>query len=480
MFVKLRWFLTPIQVMTTTVLAPAQWAQLEFSLVELGDQRRTERLVKIATRLAENPGGTLPQEMPDWSELKAAYRFFSQPRNGYEQILKPHWERTQQACLEPGEYLLLEDTTQLDYTRHGSTEHLGLIGEGGRGLCLHSTLALRINAWDLNQRPEGTVMGLLAQQCWAQKRRPPGETRAQRTRRSGRMSKRWAEVLATSPAPGSGTTWTYVADRESDVYEALQHCQHRGVDFVIRASQNRRLADEAGALWDCLSQAKVLGQVEIALRSRPGMAARHVTVELRSTRVRLSGPYRPGGRLPDLEEVSVLEVREINPVAEIEPLHWILLSSLPCASLAQAQRVVGRYAARWHIEEYHKALKSGAGVEKSQLAKADRLEALIAVLALVAVRLLNAKLLARAWPDQPLANDSATRAALHILEAKLGKPAAGWTQSTFWTAIARLGGFIGRKHDGEPGWQTIWRGWHRLIWMTVGLEIQNQPLSKCG
>src|SRR5437588_1523326 len=102
--------------MSKTVLAPAQWAQMEFALARLGDRRRTQRLVKIAIRLAQSPGGTLPQAMPQWEELKAAYRFFSQPKNTYEQVLGPHWERTQAACLEPGEYLLIEDTTQLDYT----------------------------------------------------------------------------------------------------------------------------------------------------------------------------------------------------------------------------------------------------------------------------------------------------------------------------------------------------------------------------
>ena len=102
---------SPTWVMINTVLAPAQWAQLEFSLVELGDRRRTQRLVKLATRLAQSPGGTLPQALPRWGELKAAYRFLSQPGNSHQQILRPHSERTLAACLEPGEYLLIEDTT---------------------------------------------------------------------------------------------------------------------------------------------------------------------------------------------------------------------------------------------------------------------------------------------------------------------------------------------------------------------------------
>jgi hypothetical protein len=236
--------------MTTTVLAPAQWAQTEFALVRLGDQRRTQRLVKIATRLAQSPGGTLPQAMPQWEELKAADRFFSQPRNTYEQILRPHWERTQAACLEPGEYLLIKDTTLLDYTFHKAAEGLGIIGDGGgRGLYLHRTLAMKVMAWDLEQRPEAVVVGCWAQQCWAQKPKPKGETRNQRRLRGNRMSKRWAEVLKTSARPATCSTWTYIADRESDFYEPIQRCQQSRVDTQVDEGRIRNLKPFMKKMW---------------------------------------------------------------------------------------------------------------------------------------------------------------------------------------------------------------------------------------
>jgi hypothetical protein len=466
--------------MSTSLTTPAQWAQMEFALAQLGDQRRTQRLVKIATRLAQSPGGTLPQAMPQWDELKAAYRFFSQPKNTYEHILRPHWGRTQRACLELGEYLLIEDTTHLDYNGHDAAEGLGMNGKGGRGLCLHSTLAMKVLAWDLEQRPEAVVVGLMHQQCWAQQHRPDGETQAQRLWRSTRASKRWAEVLQTSATPSAGRTWTYVADREADFYEPIQRCQQRGVDFVIRACHNRRLAKGTVRLWESLSQAAVLGEVDLELRARAGVGARRARVRLRSLQACLSGPWRPGGWQADLERLKVVEVQEVDPPADMEPLHWILLTSLPCTSLTEARRIVGRYSARWHIEEYHKALKSGTGVEESQLEKASRLETLIAVLALVAVRLLNTKLLARACPNQALEPEQVGVEALKILEARVGKPKEGWTQGTFLTAVARLGGFIGRKGDGIPGWQTIWRGWQRLIWMSQGLETLKKNEKDVG
>jgi hypothetical protein len=261
----------------------------------------------------------------------------------------------------------------------------------------------------------------------------------------------------------------------SGFYEPLQRCRRQGVDFVIRGYQDRRLADAAGDLRTAVEQARVLGQSVIELRARPGQPAREARVELRSVRVGLDGPWRPGGWQEPLKDIGVVEVREVAaPSGVKEPLHWILLTSLACASLAEVQRVVGRYTARWWIEEYHKALKSGAGAQDSQLEKSDRLEPLIAVLAVVAVRLLNAKLLARSRPQSLAAAASFGPTMLALLEQKFGPAPGGWTNRNVIRAVARVGGFIGRKSDGEPGWQTIWRGWQRLIWMCEGVQTLNQ------
>jgi hypothetical protein len=262
-----------------------------------------------------------------------------------------------------------------------------------------------------------------------------------------------------------------VADRESDFYEPLQICQQHGVDFVIRACQDRRLADGAGHLWEALAPAPGLGQRTVEVRARAGQPARTAIVELRSVRVDLDGPWRPGGWQGPLKGIGVVELTEMHAPEEVkEPLHWILLTSLPCATKAQAQRVVGRYTARWWIEEYHKALKSGAAVEESQLERGHRLESLIAVLAVVAVRLLSTKLLARSRPESFEAAANFGPEMLAILEKKFGNPKGGWTNRNVIIATARLGGFLARTHDGLPGWQTIWRGWQRLMWMCEGLE----------
>ena len=247
------------------------------------------------------------------------------------------------------------------------------------------------------------------------------------------------------------------------------------MDFIIRGYQDRRLADEAGKLREALARAPVLGQSTVELRSRGGEPARTAIVELRSVQVDLDGPWRPGGWQEPLRGVWALEVREVPaPEGIKEPLYWLLLTSLPCRSLAGARRVVGRYTARWWVEEYHKALKSGAGVQDSQLEQGGRLEPLIAVLAVVAVRLLSTKMLARSRPEGLEAKESFGPEALALLEKKFGRPKSGWNNRNVLVATARLGGFLARKHDGMPGWQTIWRGWHRLMWMCEGVDILNE------
>ncbi len=445
---------------------------MEFGTAVLGDERRKNRLVKMATRLAAHPGGTLPQVFSTWAELKGAYRFLDQPAVGPEQILEPHLQRTRASCRQSGEYLLIEDTTQLDYTGPLEREGLGVIGDGrGRGLMLHTTLAVQVQVWDLEQRPEGEVVGLFGLQCWNRRKQPSRktETRAQLLRRP-RESQRWAAMLEQTGGPPPTCTWIYIADAESDFYEPIERCQRLGADFIIRACQEHRLAGEFEWMSQALAGAAVRGQMQVPLRSRPGQAARVAQVEVRTSPVTYRGPYRPGGRRPNLP-LNVVEVREVDAPEGVEPLHWILLTSLSCQRWVEIQRIIGRYTARWWVEEYHKALKSGAQIEDSQLRRAYRLESLLGILAVVAIRLLNTKHLARARPERALDAQAFGPEALAILAKQFGEPKGGWTNRELIRSLARLGGFIGRRSDGEPGWQNIWRGWHRLILMAQGAEL---------
>ncbi len=458
-------------VMDTTLSEAAEWAQAEFAGAELGDARRTRRLVAVAEGLARNPRGTIHAALDGWAEQKGAYRLFQSESATFESVCEPHWRSTRVACNEGGDYLLVEDTTTLDYTTHKAAEGLGRIGnDRGMGLFLHSTLALRVEGWNAEGTPRVTALGLFGAQCWAREgERRSGESKKERLSRS-RESERWAQALYETEGPPPGARWTHIADRESDVYEAFERCGARGADFIIRACQPRALAEEGGSVFQTVARAPVLGGFDIKIRARPGQKARTARIELRSVAVTLRGPQRPGGR-PAPFQVNVVEVREVGAPEGVEPVHWVLLTTWPCDAYAATVRVVKAYSRRWLIEEYHKALKTGAGVEESQLGTAHGLRALAGVLAVLSVRLLNMKLLAEARPDEPVDPEAAGREVLEILEAKFGRPAGGWTNLRLLVAVARLGGFSARRSDGRPGWLSICRGWLQLTWMAEGFTL---------
>lgn len=472
--------------MIATLTDSQHWAGLEFGQAELGDRRRTERLVQIASGLGERSQGVLTETFDGWAELKGAYRFFSHPSASLQSIMQPHWDRTAQQCSQPGEYLLIDDGSELDYSTHRHTRGLGRIGnDRGYGMKLHTTLVARVESWRSDGQAEVQAVGLLGQQAWVRQepsRRRQKEGTRQRMKRP-RESQHWAASLAGLSARPAGVDWIYVADRESDIYEVFERCEQAQADWIIRAQHSRVLAEEDQRLWEAVASSPVLGRFELKLRARGSAAARTAQIEVRARAVSLRGVERPGGRRAD-RRMWVIQAEEINPPSGSQAVHWVLLSSLPADTFEAARRIIARYSCRWLIEEYHKGLKTGAGMEKSQLATVSGLRALLGVLGVLAVRLLQIKHLARTQPDQPVEERDLGPAALAILSAKFGRPREGWNNRNVLIAIARLGGFVARPRDGWPGWLTAWRGLQRLLAMIEGAQIlgafAGPPMEKCG
>lgn len=460
----------------------ASWAAQEMCHVQVGDRRRTARLVTVTTALAQNPNGTLPGTFTDWVDLRAAYRLFAEGDVTHAAILAPHTQRVAQACQTPGQYLLVEDTTTLSFNTHVAPGDLGPVNDqGGRGFLVHNTLALRVTHWDPDQVPAVTVEGLAGQQCWSRpkaalkRRQKTKEARLRRTRESAR----WA-IHLPAERPLTGVQWIYVADRESDIYEVFARCADHGADWVVRAAQARALQAEDHSVFVAVAQARVRGHLSLELRARAGQPARTMRAELRACTVTLRAPWRPGGPLAP-RTLQVVEVRELHPPLGSPPMVWVLLTSLPIQTGAQIKRIVGCYTRRWLVEEFHKALKTGTQMEASQLATGRALQALCAVLSLVALRLLETKLYARAFPDAPVPPGQFAPELIQLLAARVGCPPSGWTQGTVWRGIARCGGFLARRGDGEPGWITIWRGWRCLLTMTEGVRLYRQTQGQeCG
>lgn len=451
------------------------WAHNEFWGARVPDRRLLRRLVEVAACIRENPCGTLPRAIRSVAAVKGAYRLLRHPAVTHAGIMEAHIEKTRAACGKPGDYLLIEDTTALSFSKRGPIAGMGpLTHDYSQGLSVHTCLAVRVEGWSETFAPEALLQGVFGQECWA--RQPPEGTKEERKKAKRKKvaapapsleSDRWARALRERGGPPAGAAWTYVADRESDIFEVIEHCQRQGADWIVRASQPRKTAT-GESVFDAAASAPVLGTYTIALRSRPRKPARTATVEVRACTVSLCAPRRGAARVT----TALVEVKEIDPPKSLgEPLHWLLLSSWPCDDLEHARRITGAYSSRWLIEEYHKALKTGTKIEESQLTTARGIEALLAIHSVIAVDLLQLKLLARTRPDDPVRDGWGTPCMLSVLETQHRRPPHGWTHATLLSAVAQWGGYLARKNDGPPGWLSIWRGWLRLSFMAEGYRM---------
>jgi hypothetical protein len=440
----------------------AQWAQRQWSSVDVHDVRLQRRAVETGRRMALLPSGSLPQQMKSWAPLKAAYRLLNNGKVSHENISEPHWRATrEQAALEPW-VLLVQDVTHLDYTRYADTmQGLGPIGNGtGQGLLLHTTLAV-------TPQPR-SVLGIAHQQVFL--RVPVPDRKARRKRpKAERESRVWGEAVQVIGAPPVGSRWVVVTDRAGDNTDFLLTCREQGVDFNVRMAYEHRLVTDEGPPAYLLSTARswlaVAGKI-LEVRGRGGRPARQARLLVSFGCVRLSVPQ---GQTP--LQVWVVRAWEIDAPPDVEePVEWILATTVPVSNAQDALERLDWYTARWVVEDYHQCLKTGCNVEHRDLEHADRIKRLLGFLAPIAVRLLQLREEARLDPESP-AVVSVDPAMVTIVAHRLSIPADKMTKRTFWRGVARLGGFIGRRGDADPGWKTLWRGWLYLATLAEGVRL---------
>lgn len=461
------------------ILDNQNWVQQQFGNAQLRDSRRTQRLGEIASNMLEAPDRSLPQQNPKWADLKAAYRFFDSPEVTFKAVCQPHWQQSRQT--KPGRYLLISDTTDIDQKTRRSTVGMGMLGNGqGRGLQLHSCLV-----YDCDDKQIVGTAGALTQY---RKRVPKDETSAQSKKRI-RESDLWGLLVEQVGSPPKGSQWIHVFDRGGDYFEAICKIQLSGCDFVIRASKlNRKVILANGepiALSKAIERAEHLGDYQLQLRSRPGMKARTAQMKVCSIRISMPLPrhHTPWANQCGIKSIAmnVVIVQETGKVQGCKPIRWVLLTSLKAESLDDAWQVISDYEDRWLIEEYHKVIKTGCGIESHALRSADRLEPMIGLISVLGIRLFQLKLLGRKDRKRQ-ATHHVPRAwlrGLHLLNQELS--ISRLTVYEFFREVAKLGGFLGRKHDGEPGWQTIWRG-HQKIKSILDAEqiLRRNNAHICG
>jgi hypothetical protein len=452
-------------------LEAGPWAEQNFGSCQLGDVRRTKRAVQYAALVAAKPDGTTPTQVEKWSDLKAVYRLLASEQVTFAALTQPHYALTRHQCGQQRHVLLLNDTTDVSFGQRAEIDGLGMLKhEQHQGFLLHSSLALDAST--------GEVLGL-AGQTIRHRRRVKREHANRRLKREDRESRLWGDVIDQVGPPPEGVLFTHVCDRGADNFEVFCHFVQQRCDFVVRAAQLTRSVECEGAsisLQQALAAAPLLGTYQLAVSASPTQQARTALIEVRAVKVTLPRPHNTTAyvRQSGIRSITmhVVEAREVKPRSgwptKQQPLHWVLLTSHPSASFEQACDVIAMYERRWAIEEFHKGLKTGCNLEGRQYTTAHSLEAVTAILSVAAVRLLQIKTLAKRDPERPAASlvPHTWLAALSHLRKKQIT-----TLRQFLRELAGLGGFLGRKSDGEPGWITLWRGFDKLSLILRGLEL---------
>lgn len=467
-----------------------QLSQLHFGSAVLGDQRRSNRLVKSAALMFMNPAGSLPQKLSQWADLHGLYRLVAAEQVTHAAVIAPHLSRTlDQMRKASGVVLLLHDTTEMDFTSHRKVaKQLSQIGNGGgRGYLCHNTLAVT---------PDKHVIGLASQILHLRRKVPKRETAKQKREHPDRESRLWTRGCDRVGDAPADAFWVDVADRGSDCFEFLQYAHAHQRRYVIRSTRNRSLDGQEHVGSDRIHRTLrefardlptlLTRRIEVAASTRKGTKARSVTVRIAVSPITLAAPKQPRGQCTALSlDLQVIHVAEVNPPADVEKVEWVLLSNVPVHTAQQAAQRVDWYACRPMIEDFHKGQKTGVGIELPQFESADRLEPVIGILSVIAAVLLQLRQQAR---DPESAQTPAVQcvpelwvkivaATAYTFARKQSKTCDQLSVKEFFVGVACLGGHLARKHDGPPGWLTLWRGWQRLHTMIQGAQAATK--GKC-
>lgn len=449
-----------------------KWAEQQFGQCNLGDARRTRRAVQFAAQVAADPDASTPVQAECWSDLKAAYRLIGEEDVTFAALASGHWNLTRDR--DSGTYLILGDTTELDFGLSRDIQGVSPVAcNWGRGFLLHSGLMIDAET--------EAVVGLAGQVIHHRKPASKTESSSQKLKRP-RESDVWGQVVEQIGGPRGSARFIHVFDRGADNYEVFCRVIDCHGDFVIRAARLNRKGLHEGqeiTLEQRLQKLPLAGTYELQVRANKNQPARTAKIEVRFGSVMLKVPRHQSPWLrqhgPATLTLSSVEVREVDAPRGVKPLRWVLFTTLPVTSFTRAWDVIEYYEKRPVIEEFHKALKTGCRIEDRCYHTGERLEAIAGLLSVVAIRLLQLRSQARVEPERPAA-EVVPQPWITMLTC-LRRNKTITTARQFFRELAGLGGFLGRKNDGEPGWITLWRGFEKL---QFAMRATRAYRNKCG
>lgn len=461
---------------------PSEAIRAEFAGAELHDRRLTDRLVQLASVICDAPSASFPEAMGNDAALEATYRFFSNERVTPAAILEPHFRggaaRVRSAA---GPVVVAHDTTELNYGRF-EREGLGRVGRGKAfGVYAHIALAL--------MRDGHAPLGVLALKTWTRTGEPKAHLKhGDNQFNPDNESRRWAEtVTAVRQQLGQGGLVIHVMDREADDYSLFAHMMELKERFVVRQYRARTLThhgercDVRAVLDDVPFDVERTAKLSTrrpsdkpAYRARhPTRAVRTATLSFRAMQITLPRPETASERSEPSLTLNLVHVLERHPPADCEAIEWWLWTNEPVDTPEQILAVADAYRARWTIEEFNKALKTGCSVEARQLETREALLNALAVFIPIACQLLALRSAAREQPSLPASRVLAPDlllclAAVYHRRTHRHLPDNPSAQDAL-LAVAQLGGHL--RHNGPPGWIILYRGYRKLLDLVEGYRL---------
>lgn len=451
----------------------------EFRSAPLGDPRRSARLERIGEALARDPASSFPEAMGSEGQLEALYRFLNNDAVNIGSILQPHTSMTTSRCRALKDVLVLHDTTSFEFS--GRRQGLGRLHSRSarQGFFLHASLVVS-TARD--------PLGVVAAQTWARRSQPRGRANKRGLRRDPtRESLRWARgVVAAERALSRPSCAVHVMDREGDNYDLFTYLQAEAIRHVIRLAHNRNLIGTSVKLKDRARAAHHVLYRDVNLSARPKMReldgkAIHRPRDARSAKLAVSAVAveirRSNNHSPDVPAslaVNVVTVTEQDCPHGSDPVAWFLVTTEPIKTRAQIEFIVDAYRARWVVEEFFKALKSGCRFEQRQLESYQSIEAALGLFLPIAVRLLALRGAARAEPTGPCRTLSPRQLAI-LRTQTTRKMSAKPTNEEATMALGELGGHL--RSNGPPGWAILGRAMERLLVMEIGWNVHRDAID---